>query len=81
MSEAYSEPSQTSEMELFTKIVNGFKPLIICIKSSFLEIFLELAQGSIVWWVIFRGAIGIGGNCPGGNGLGGNCPGGNWHRE
>ena len=46
----------------------------------------ELVQGSIVWGVIVRKAIGIGGNCRGVNvwgvnvrgaiGIGGNCPGG-----
>ena len=33
-SEAYSEPCQTSKMEVFTKIVNGFSFLTIFAKSS-----------------------------------------------
>ena len=32
--EAYSEHCQTSNMELFVEIVNGFKALIILAKSS-----------------------------------------------
>ena len=35
--EAYSEPSQTSKLELFAKIVNGYKPLTIFAKLRFLE--------------------------------------------
>ena len=33
MSQAYSEPSQTSKMKLFVKIVNGFQPFTIFAKS------------------------------------------------
>ena len=36
--EAYSEPSGTSKMEFFAKIVNGWKPLTIFAKSSILDI-------------------------------------------
>ena len=32
--EAYSEPSQISKMELFAKIFNDFKPLTISKKAS-----------------------------------------------
>ena len=32
--EAYSEPCQTSKMELFVKMINGWKPLTIFAKSS-----------------------------------------------
>ena len=32
--ERYSEPSQTSEMELFTKTVNGLKPLTVLAKRT-----------------------------------------------
>ena len=39
---AYSEPSQTSKMELFSKIVNGGKLLAIFPKSSILDVW----QGS-----------------------------------
>ena len=35
--EAYSETCQTSKMELFATIVNGFQPLNISAKSSFLD--------------------------------------------
>ena len=38
--EAYPEPSQTSKMELFAKIVNGFYPLTIFGKSFILDIWL-----------------------------------------
>ena len=37
-SEAYSEPSQTSKMELFVKIINGWKPLTFLTKSSILDV-------------------------------------------
>ena len=37
-SEAYLESSQTSNMELFQKIVNSFKPFIIFAKSSILYV-------------------------------------------
>ena len=36
--EAYSEPCQTSKIELFAKIVNGFQPLTIFAKSSVLDV-------------------------------------------
>ena len=36
--EAYSEPSRTSTMELFMKIVNGLNPWTIFPKSSILDI-------------------------------------------
>ena len=35
---AYLEPSQTSKMELFMKIVNGFQQLIIFQKNSILNV-------------------------------------------
>ena len=38
-SDAYSEPSRTSKMELFAKIVNGWKLLTIFAKSSILRSF------------------------------------------
>ena len=38
MSEVYSEPNQTSEMELSAKIVNGFQPLTIFAESSILDV-------------------------------------------
>ena len=34
------EPSQTSTMEHFVKIINSLKPLIIFIKSSILDVWL-----------------------------------------
>ena len=36
--ERYSEPSKTSKMELFTKKLNGLKPLSISTKSSILDV-------------------------------------------
>ena len=33
-----SEPSQTSKMELFPKIVNGFQPFTIFVKSSIIDV-------------------------------------------
>ena len=33
----YSEPYQTSKMESFAKIVNGFQPLTIFAKSSIID--------------------------------------------
>ena len=38
--ETYSQPSQTSKMEVFIKIVNGFQPFTVFIKSSILDIWL-----------------------------------------
>ena len=38
VAEAYSEPSRTSKMQLFAKIVNGFQPLIIFAKSFILDV-------------------------------------------
>ena len=40
--EAYSEPSRTSNMKLFTKIVNGWKLLNIFVKRSIVDV----GQGS-----------------------------------
>ena len=36
--ERYAEPSQVSEMELFTKTVNGPKPFTIFAKRSILNV-------------------------------------------
>ena len=43
---AYSEPCQTSKMDLFAQIVNGIHPFTIFAKSSILEVRLvsECAQ-------------------------------------
>ena len=38
IAEVYSEPSRTSTMELFEKMVNGFELLNIFTKSSILDI-------------------------------------------
>ena len=38
MSEAHSEPGQTSKMECFAKIVNNFLSLTTFVKSSILDI-------------------------------------------
>ena len=37
-SEAYSEPCQTSKMERFVKIVNGYNPLILLANHSILDV-------------------------------------------
>ena len=39
----YSEPSQTSNIELFTKIVNGRNPRTIFAKKLFLDVLLVLS--------------------------------------
>ena len=46
IAEVYSEPSQTSTMELFAKIVKGFQVLTIFLKSSILDIRLGFQYGS-----------------------------------
>ena len=45
-SEAYSKPCQTSKMEVFAKIMNGFSFLVIFAKSSILDVqqYSELAS-------------------------------------
>ena len=48
--EAYSEPSQTSKMDSFAKIVNGVQPLIIFAKHSILDVW----QGSEYASEVFR---------------------------
>ena len=45
-SEVFSESSQSSKMELFATIVNGWKPLTILAKSSILEVWLRLEYPS-----------------------------------
>ena len=40
-SEAYSEPCQTSKMEVFEKITNGFSFLVIFAKSSILDVWQD----------------------------------------
>ena len=45
-SEAYSEPCQTSKMEVFTKIVNGLSFLTIFTKSSILDVLQDSEFGS-----------------------------------
>ena len=53
--EAHSEPSQTSKMELYAKIVNGFRPFIFFEKSSIwvLNTYLRLLRlnGALTQWV------------------------------
>ena len=39
--EAYTEPCETSKMELFVKIVNSFKPLIIFTKKLHFDMVLK----------------------------------------
>ena len=38
MSEEYLEQLRTSKMELFAKVFNGFKPLIVFAQSSILDV-------------------------------------------
>ena len=40
LTEAYSEPCQTSKMELFEKKVNSFQPLTIFARILFLDVWL-----------------------------------------
>ena len=44
MSEAYSEPCQTSKMELFATIVKSFQPISIFSKNSILDIWQVLNE-------------------------------------
>ena len=46
--ETYSEPSQTSEMEIFAITVNHFKPLTIFGKSSILDVWLGSEYASAI---------------------------------
>ena len=39
---SYSEPRQTSNNEIFTKMVNGFQPLTIFAKSSIFDVWIHL---------------------------------------
>ena len=45
--ETFSEPCQTSKMELFEKIVNGFQSLIIFGKSSILMFLYQSPVGAV----------------------------------
>ena len=40
--QAYSEPSRTSEMEIFSKMVNCWKPLTVFEESAILDVWLGL---------------------------------------
>ena len=55
MSEAYSEPGQTSKMELFAKIVRGFQPLIFYAKSSVLDVSLGSGYASGYFLMVLLG--------------------------
>ena len=50
--ETHSTPSQTSKIELFTKIVNGWKFFTIFAKSSIVDVWLssECASGNYMQW-------------------------------
>ena len=41
LSEAYSEPYQTSNTKLFEKLVKGFQPLAIFTKSCILDVWQD----------------------------------------
>ena len=45
--EVNSEPSQTSNMDLFAKIINGWKTLTIFAKRSILDIWLGSEYASV----------------------------------
>ena len=47
-SEAWSEPSRTSKMELFAKIVNGFQLLTIFAKNSISEVCVDSEYASMI---------------------------------
>ena len=49
----YLEPSQTSKMDLFAKIVNVFQPLTIFAESFILDVRLGSAYASVVSLCIF----------------------------
>ena len=44
----YSEPSQTSKMELFAKLVKGFLPLTVFAKSYILDIWLGFEDAYVL---------------------------------
>ena len=44
--EAYSEPSQTCKVDIFTKIVNSKQPAIVFAKSSILDVQLGFEYAS-----------------------------------
>ena len=44
--QAHSKPSQTSRIELFARIVNGFKPRTIFTETSILDVWLGCQCGS-----------------------------------
>ena len=46
LSEAYLETSQTSEMEIFAKVVNGYQSFSIFAKSSILVVWLDFEYTS-----------------------------------
>ena len=57
---AYSERSRTSKMELFSKKVNGYKPLTVLPKSSILDVVLGSEYASVLpFWksIIFTPRI------------------------
>ena len=47
LAEAYSEPSQTSKMELCVKLVNSLQPLTLFLKNSILDVWLGCEYASI----------------------------------
>ena len=51
LTERYSEPYQTSKMELFVKVAIGWKPLIILTKNSVIDVWqaCEYGSGLTVW--------------------------------
>ena len=58
ISETYSEPSQTSKMELFVKIVKSWNPLSIFAKSSIIDVWQcseDNSEFSCKWSHFWRG--------------------------
>ena len=53
-SEAHLELSQTSEIELFVKSLNNWKPLTISIKSSILDVWLGAEYVSALFFLCYN---------------------------
>ena len=49
--EAYSDPWKTSEVELFAKLVNNWKPIIVCTRNSVLDVWNISEHASAAWKV------------------------------
>ena len=47
--EVYSEPCKTSDVELFAKLINSWKPLIFFNKSAVLDVDKDSEYTSAAW--------------------------------